>query len=201
MEFKAYIWWLTAVSAVIVISLLAHHTYYHVGTATLKSVFNVVSLATTTGFTNAPFYSWPTFIPVLMIFAVIIGGCAASTCGGIKIIRLLLLYKQSMREIKRLVHPKGIFTIKFGDQVLPEQVIQAMWGFVSVFIVLFVILLLALLATGLDMDTAFGALASCISNTGASIAKVAHNYTHIAATSKWILIFAELNANTLKTRG
>ena len=122
----------------------------------------------------------------------ILGGCAASTGGGIKMIRGLLLFKQSRREMHRLIHPNAIMTIKFGKNVLPEPIIQAMWGFLGAFIALFLLLVLLLMADGLALDSAFGATTAALANAGAAIGDVAEQMGTLSATSKWILVFAML---------
>lgn len=76
-----------------------------------------------------PVANWPTFIPVMLLMATFVGGCAGSTGGGLKVIRVLLLFLQGVRELKRLVHPNAVYTIKLGHRALPERVIEAVWGF------------------------------------------------------------------------
>ena len=122
----------------------------------------------------------------------ILGGCAASTSGGIKVIRFLLLQKQGKREIQRLIHPQSVSAIKFGNEVLPERVIESIWAFIAVFTVIFVVLLLVLLATGLDVTTAFGSLAACIANEGASIGATSSTFESLPIVSKWVCIVAML---------
>ena len=156
------------------------------------SLFQTVSIATTTGFTTAEYQSWPGFIPLLLLFSSFIGACAGSTGGGIKVIRILLIFKQGMREIKRLIHPNAIFIIKIGNKPIPERIIEAVWGFFAAYIAVFIFLLLALMATGLDQITAFSALAASINNLGPGLGKVSHHYANINDVSKWILCFAML---------
>lgn len=156
------------------------------------SLFQTVSIATTTGFTTAEYQSWPGFIPLLLLFSSFIGACAGSTGGGIKVIRILLIFKQGMREIKRLIHPNAIFIIKIGNKPIPERIIEAVWGFFAAYIAVFIFLLLALMATGLDQITAFSALAASINNLGPGLGKVSHHYSNINDVSKWILCFAML---------
>ena len=156
------------------------------------SIFQTVSIATTTGFTTANFQNWPGFIPLLLIFSCFIGACAGSTCGGIKVIRILLLFKQGIREIKRLIHPNAIFTIKIGDKPISDRIIEAVWGFLAVYVIIFAILLLALMATDIDFLTAFSALSACINNLGPGLGEVSQNYYGINDIAKWILCLAML---------
>lgn len=178
------------IGALLCAAVLYQYQLYDLKDASIKSLFNVVSLATTTGLTSAPFSEWPIFLPLLISVLGLIGGCASSTSGGVKIIRMLLMFKQGVREIRRLIHPKAVFTIKFGKRVLPEHVVQAIWGFIAMFIVLFVGLMLLLLATGVNLETAFGAVAACLSNAGAGIGDIASNFELLTNPAKWTLIFA-----------
>ena len=189
-EFRAYLIILFTVVSLTVLTLTVYQTYSDPYVTVLKSVFNGVSLVTTTGLTSAPFASWPSFLPILLMFAACIGGCAASTSGGIKVMRMLLLQKQGMREVHRLVHPRSVTAIKFGEQVLPEYVLQAMWGFISVFVALFVIIVLALMATGLDVVTAFGATVATLANAGQGVGDLVGGFAHLSHPAKWILMLS-----------
>ena len=153
-------------------------------------VFQAVSIGTTTGFTTAEFQSWPGFLPVLLIFASFVGACAGSTGGGIKVIRILLLYKQGRREIQRLIHPNAIITIKMGGRPVNSRVVDAVWGFFVTYIAVFAALLLSVMATGLDQVTAFSAVAACLNNLGPGLGDVSAHYGGLSSTAKTILAFA-----------
>ena len=155
-------------------------------------IFQTVSIATTTGFTTTTYQDWPTFLPVLLLFASFAGACAGSTGGGLKIIRVLLLYKQGMREIKRLVHPNAIIPIKLGQKPVAESIINAVWGFFAVYVAVFALMMLLLMATGLDQVTAFSAMAACMNNLGPGLGEVSTHYADINRLAKWILCFAML---------
>lgn len=191
-EFRCYSFFLLSTGILITSYLLAIHYYSDTPTAFIKSLFNVVSIATTSGFNSAPFQQWPTFIPILLMLLAIVGGSAASTSGGIKVIRSLLIFKQSRREIKKLLHPQAVLTIKFGKRTLPDHVLQAMWGFLSAFIGLFILLILGLMACGNDLTTSFGAVVASLANAGAGIGSVANGFENLSIMSKWLLIFAML---------
>ena len=128
-ELKCYLLLLGVVAAVTSVYLFASGTFTDPFTALRIGVFQAVSISTTTGFTTASYYAWPSFLPVLLLLASFIGGCAGSTGGGLKVIRVLLLFKQGMREIVRLVHPSAQVPIKVGGTVMPPRVIDAVWGF------------------------------------------------------------------------
>lgn len=155
-------------------------------------VFQVVSALTTTGFTSTDFYLWPGFLPVLLIFLAFIGGCAGSTAGGMKVIRVVLLYRQSVREIRRLVHPHAVLPVKFGGRTAAPNVLEAVMGFFFLFIASTVLMTLILLATGLDLVTAFSAVAACITNLGPGLGEVGRSYATLNDPAKVILSFAML---------
>ena len=192
LEVKAYLYLLLAAIVLTTIMLLIHHIYPHPGKAFVESLFNIVSLSSTTGFLSTNFNIWPTFVPVMMMMIAIIGGCTGSTSGGIKMMRVLLLYKQGAREVKHLIHPKAVLSLKFGETTLSERVIQAMWGFIALFMLVFTVYVLAMMATGLDLRTAFSAVAACISNTGPGLGLVTDNFKAVTSVGKWILIFTML---------
>ncbi|MEQ8952647.1 MAG: potassium transporter TrkG, partial [Gammaproteobacteria bacterium] len=167
-------------------------TYSSFSESAIKGVFQVVSIATTTGFTTADFNSWPLFLPYLLLYAAIIGACAYSTGGGMKVIRILLIFKQGIREVQRLIHPRAVIPIKLGRRPVPDRVIEAVWGFFAVYVLVFMVMLLLLLATGIEIITAFSAVGACLNNLGPGLAGVSVHYAELPGTAKWILCFAML---------
>ncbi len=155
-------------------------------------IFQTVSIATTTGFTTTGYHNWPGFLPLLLLFTSFIGACAGSTGGGLKVVRVLLLFKQGTREIKRLIHPNAVFTIKLGGNPLPERIIEAVWGYFAAYIAVFTLLLLILMATGLDQVTSFSAIAACMNNLGPALGEASQHYANINDLSKWVLCLAML---------
>ena len=191
-EFRAYVL-IVGVSAMITtVYLYASGTFASAGSALRYGIFQTVSFGTTTGFTTAAYPSWPAFVPALLLVISFIGGCAASTSGGLKVIRVLLLWKQGMREIKRLIHPSGQFSIKIGEKSLPGPVVHAIWGFFMLYMVCFTVMSLLLAATGLDLVTSFSAVAACLNNTGTGLGAVGSNFATINTTAKSILCVAML---------
>ncbi|MCH1931756.1 TrkH family potassium uptake protein [Shewanella sp. A25] len=156
------------------------------------ALFQAVSVSTTAGFGTESFHVWPLFLPILLIFSSFIGGCGGSTAGGIKVIRVILLLLQGSRELKRLVHPKAMFSIRIGSKALPDRVVDAVWGFFSAYALVFVICMLALMAMGVDDITAFSATAACLNNLGPGLGEVASNYASIGDGAKWVLVVAML---------
>ncbi|XQW85159.1 TrkH family potassium uptake protein [Thalassotalea piscium] len=157
-----------------------------------QALFQAVSISTTAGFTTTSFADWPTLLPILLIFSSFVGGCAGSTGGGMKVVRVTLLYLQGLRELNKLVHPKAILTIKLGHKALPNRVVEAIWGFFSAYAAVFIICMLLLLATGIDDITAFTAVAACLNNLGPGLGAVAANFADINDFSKWVLVIAML---------
>jgi len=104
-----------------------------------ESAFQVVSIATTTGFLTANYSNWPLFVPILLLFTAFIGACAGSTGGGIKVVRTLILAKQSASEITKLIHPNAVISIKLGKKAVSPRVAESVWGFFSIYVIVFII--------------------------------------------------------------
>lgn len=167
-------------------------TYPNVWQALRHASFNVVSTLTTTGFVSADFSKWPLFLPVLLMLIAFMGGCAGSTSGGLKIMRVMLLYKQGMREIWRLAHPHGVFPIKVAGNALSGNVVDAIWGFFSLYVISTIVLTLLMMATGLDAVTALSAISACLNNMGAGLNEVGSTFAPVTLFGKWVLIFSML---------
>ncbi len=190
-EFRTYAGLLSGVAVITSLFLYYSHEFEG-GDALLHGVFQAVSIGTTTGFTTSNYAEWPGFLPVLLLFASFIGGCAGSTGGGMKVIRFLLLLKQGMREVLRLIHPNAVIPIKVGGKPLANRVIDSVWGFFATYVAIFSVLLLLLMFTGLDQVTAFSAVAACMNNLGPGLGDVALNYADLSDPAKWLLCFAML---------
>ena len=191
-ECRAYASIIGTMLALAIVVLFLYREYDTVSDTVRQGMFQVVSIATTTGYTTTDFSAWPAFLPVLLIFASFIGGCAGSTGGGMKVIRCLLLYRQGLREVRRLVHPNAEVPVKLGNNPIPQRVIDAVWGFFAVYIVLFTIMMLVLLATGIDQVTAFSAVAASLNNLGPGLGEVSANFADINNIAKWVCISAML---------
>ncbi|MEX1215871.1 TrkH family potassium uptake protein, partial [Saccharospirillum sp.] len=165
---------------------------YSPGESLRYGIFEAVSLLTTTGYGTADFATWPLYLPFFLILASFIGGCAGSTAGGIKVIRTMLLLKQGLREIKRLIHPAGIFPIKVGKRPVGDRIIEAVWGFFSMYIMIYGLILFALLATGMDFITSWSAVAAALNNLGPGLGDVTNHYANIPDLAKWVLCIAML---------
>ena len=191
-ECKTYLWVLGVVTVITVVYLHYSDTFDTTTESIIRGTFQVVSIGTTTGFTTADYYLWPGFLPVLLLYISFIGGCSGSTGGGMKVIRILLLIKQGIRELRRLLHPNAQIAVKIGKKPLPENVVEAVWGFFAAYFALSAMGILLLMATGLDQETAFSAVAACINNLGPGLGEVGKNYASINDLAKWFLGLAML---------
>ncbi|GAB1269474.1 TrkH family potassium uptake protein [Aurantivibrio infirmus] len=190
-EFRFYMVCI-ALGTFITVFYLALTGTYSVSDSVLQGVFETVSIVTTTGFGTADFSQWPNFLPFMLFIGAFMGGCAGSTAGGMKVIRVLLVWKQFLREIHRLIHPNAVIPIKIGKKSVSDRVVDAVWGFFAAYVFVFIIMFLMLLATGMDFLTAFSAVGACINNLGPGMGDVAAHYGDIGNTAKWILCFAML---------
>ncbi len=184
---------------ILISSILVSATLFHFKLSStsysgsiIESFFQATTFFTTTGFFSADYNSWPSFILIFLTLLGLVGGCAGSTAGGIKIIRVLLMNKQGFREIQRLIHPNGHYVIKIGRSRLHPQTLDAIWGFLWVYIAAFALLLIALMIYELDLLTAFSVLCASISNTGIGIGAVADNFKSLSDPVKFISCLAML---------
>ena len=191
-EFKVFIVFQLVLTLICFVVLINTGTIQDADVALDQALFQSVSISTTAGFATTSFADWPTLLPLLLIFASFVGGCAGSTGGGMKVVRVVLLYLQGLRELHKLIHPRAIFTIKLGKKALPNRVVEAIWGFFSAYAAVFIVCMLLLLAAGMDDLTAFTAVAACLNNLGPGLGGVAASYADIGDFSKWVLIVAML---------
>jgi trk system potassium uptake protein TrkH len=151
--------------------------------------FQVVSIVTTTGYGTADFELWPQFSQYTLLLLMFIGGCAGSTGGSIKNIRILLLIKYAYYELYKLIHPRAIISIKIRDKMVSEDILQGVLGFFLLYMAVFVVSSLFMALLGLDMITAISSVAATIGNVGPGLGMVGptDNYAHIPFLGKWLL--------------
>ncbi|WGL15343.1 TrkH family potassium uptake protein [Microbulbifer bruguierae] len=190
-EFRFYIWTTAAACAVIVGYLYMSGTF-SMRESFLHGIFQVVSIGTTAGFASESFALWPAFLPYLLLMLGIMGACAASTSGGIKVVRVMLIVKSGLRELNRLVHPNAVVPIKVNSKIVPPRVTDAVWGFFAVYILSFFVLTIVVMATGENFVTSFSTVASCLSNIGPALGDAAAHYAEVNEVAKCFLILAML---------
>jgi trk system potassium uptake protein TrkH len=191
-QFRAYLALCLGLALFVAIYLSITHTYSSPLDALRYGLFAVVSMQSTTGFTEAPFSAWPGMLPTLLMLITFVGGSAGSTAGGMKVIRWQLVLKQAQRELSRLVHPNATLLVKFANKRVPGRVLAAVTGFFAMYLLLFALLMLGMLAAGLDQTTAWSAVAACINNGGPGLGTVASTFQQVPVVAKWLLIGAML---------
>jgi trk system potassium uptake protein len=163
--------------------------YEGIGEALRYASFQVSSIITTTGFATADYEKWPALSQSILLTCMFIGASAGSTGGGIKCMRLWLLIKHSYNELIRTIHPHAVMRIKLGGNPVPDEVIHSVWGFFILYMGLFLIASLIMMALGTDMTTSFASVAATMGNIGPGLGMVgpADNYALIHPAGKWIL--------------
>jgi trk system potassium uptake protein TrkH len=190
-------WYLAVVGAsilMVAVYIWAAGAYPDLGTALRHAAFNVISIATTTGYASVDFALWPIFAPLWMLFLSSFATSAGSTGGGIKMIRALLLYKQVYRELLRAMHPAAVYNVRVGGQVAPQSILFAVLAFGFMYMVSIVSMTLVLAFTGLDIVTAFTAVVASINNTGPGLGQVGPSTTYevLSDAQTWVCTFAML---------
>ena len=163
-------------------------TYSDYWTALRHASFNLVSVATDCGFASVDFNQWPIFAPLWMLFLSCVSACTGSTGGGIKMMRTLILVKQSQLQMFLLTHPTSVNPLKLGNLVIRSPIVLSVLGFIFVYFMSIVILTLLLVITGLDFLSSFSAIIACINNAGPGLNQVgpATNYSALTDIQTWI---------------
>ena len=191
-EFKTYSMVLIC-STIIVIAALSFNSQYESSSETLRhSLFQTISIATTTGFTSQNFSSWPAAIPVFLIMMSFIGACVGSTGGGIKVVRILVMFRLGMKEIHKFIRPNAQVSVKLNKSSINEKALVSVLGFFSLYAISFFLILMLLMFAGLDQVTAYSATAATMNNLGPGLGDVAQNYGSLGEVAKWILSFSML---------
>jgi trk system potassium uptake protein TrkH len=177
-------------SSVLLVSVLLalNGTYPTTMEGLRHSVFNVVSIATTTGFVTEDYEKWPAFLPVWLLFLSCITCSTGSTGGGIKMFRTLLLVRQARRELKLLVHPSAVIPIRIGGNAIPERVVHSVLAFIFLYFGTILVLTFAQLATGLDLVSSFSAVVGSVNNVGPGLGAVgpSTNFSALTDAQTWI---------------
>ena len=188
-ELRAYLGIVAA--AVIAIAVDILHIYGSVGKSLRYAFFQVSSIITTTGFATADFNTWPTFSKGILVVLMFIGACAGSTGGGVKVARVVILVKSSLADMRKMLHPNAIATVRFEGKPLTERSVRGVHVFISVYVLVFAVSFLLLTLEGFDLVTTFTALAACINNIGPGLEVVGPmgNYAQFSPWAKLLLCF------------
>ena len=191
-EFKTYAMVLLSASAIVVTALSLNGEYGSTSETIRHSLFQTISIATTTGFTSQNYSNWPAAIPVFLIMVSFIGACVGSTGGGIKVVRVLVMFRLGMKEIHKFIRPNAQVSIKLNNASINEKALVSVLGFFSLYAISFIFIMMLLMFAGLDQVTAYSATAATMNNLGPGLGEVAQNYGSLGETAKWILSFSML---------
>ena len=193
-EFRFYSTLITVATLIIVLVNSYHHVYATFGETLRTSAFQVVSIITTTGFGTADFDQWPPVLKILLVSFMFIGGCAGSTGGGIKVVRILLFFKFARLQLRNLVHPRTIGTLKLGKVKVPQEVMVAILGFLALHIGVLLLASLVVASLGVDIVTSTTAVIATLNNIGPGLNLVgpAQNFGQLPPLAKVVLSFCML---------
>lgn len=189
-EVRFFLGWMAAVAAMVVAFFLANWPEGSWLDTVRLNLFNLVSFATTTGYTATDHTAYGPFLMLLLVMTTVIGGCAGSTTGGMKSVRVMLLARQGFHEIRRLIHPHAVFVIRLSGRPLDPSVISAVWAFFAAWMFTFLFFFFAMLFTGMDIESALGAVLATLANLGPGIGSVASNFASESDTVLWLGMLA-----------
>jgi len=189
-ELRSYLSIAAVASLAVALALWAGSTFAGFLPSLRHAAFQTVSNMTTTGFTTTGFAGWPYFAPLLLIMIGFVGGSSGSTAGGMKVARVVMVARQGLREVKQLVHPKGQFLVKMGGKRVSESIVLSVSGFCTLYILSYLLMTLILTATGVDIITAFSAIAATMNNLGPGLGAVSAHFRDMGDMSVWVCSFA-----------
>lgn len=189
-EFRIYLWILGAATLAVTFALMAAGTYRHAGRALLDAAFQVTSILTTTGFATADFETWPNFTRMLLIVLMFVGGCAGSTAGSMKVMRMVIGIKAALREVRLIFSPSTVISILVGKKPVPEGVVRSVAGFFILYLTSWGLGTLVLTAEGETLVTAGSAAIATLGNIGPGLEAVGpiENYAFFHEGSKLLMV-------------
>ncbi len=192
-ELKAYLLIFSSATVVVAFSLygISHQT---VGECLRYASFQTASILTSTGFASEDFEKWPLLGQIILFILMFVGGCSGSTSGGIKVMRIVVLFKQAVNEMKRLIHPRGVFTLKMSGSMVKKDIVYGVSGFFFLYITVLLTVTAIVASAGHDITTSFTAVLTTLGGIGPGFGKVgpADNYSFFEDYVKWALSFAML---------
>lgn len=191
-ETRTYMVIILVLAAVVTFFLLQRNVYTDVLKGLSHALFMVISMITSTGLGLPGFTEWPAVVVFILIFCCYLGGCAGSTAGGNKIIRNILSVKMISRELKRLVHPRGVFNVEYQSQPVEDSILNATIAFMFITAVVSLVFTLILMASGLDFLTSFSSVAACLNAAGLAFGEVGSNFQPVNDLGMWTLSAAML---------
>jgi trk system potassium uptake protein TrkH len=188
-EFRFFLISYIVASVIVTAAIAGPSVHGNVLKAFRYSAFNVMSIMSCTGFATTDFALWVPIAQIVLLFLLFPGGCAGSTAGGMKNIRVLLLLRTATNELKKLIHPKLVTAVRNDGRAVEAEILFAIGGFIILYLATFAISAVVLAATGLDLVTSMSAVATCMAGCGPGLGTVgpASNYAHLSAMAKWVL--------------
>ena len=181
---------ISIMACIFLLSILINYFSNYEQASIRELLFHSVSIVTTTGFSIGDTNQWNPSIGFLFLIGAFIGACSGSVGGGIKSWRVLIMINYAYINLKKMVHPNAVISLKIGTKNVENDVAASVWGFFSIYVLSFIILLLGLVVTGLDFQSAFSAIGACLNNLGPGLGEVSQTYASVTATGKAILSFA-----------
>lgn len=167
-----------------------HAGMYNLQDSLVHAFFLTSSMITDNGLATGDYASWPSHVIMLLLLASFFGGCVGSTCGGIKALRFLVLFKQSRQEVHQLSHPRALLSIRVGDSVVTERVLRSVWSFFFLYVLISVFFIWALNLMGYDLMTSYATVAACINNMGLGFGETASTFATLSSGAKYLMCAA-----------
>ncbi|QGU94667.1 TrkH family potassium uptake protein [Clostridium bovifaecis] len=177
-------------AAIILITINIHgSTFRGIGESLRYSSFQVVTIITTTGYATTDFNLWPTFSKMILVSLMFVGGCAGSTAGGIKNVRIVLLFKVIKRELLKIIHPKAVYTVKVGGKAVEEESLMSIASFFFIYLIIFITNIFIVSLDGFDIVTTTSAVAATLGNVGPGLGMVGPmgNFSEFSSLSKIVM--------------
>ncbi|MDG6897513.1 potassium transporter [Actinobacillus delphinicola] len=189
-EFRFFVFLQAAFIIIFSLGLYIHFNNISLTQAFVKGSAQVTTMSMNCGYSVYNIDDLPPFLSMLLVFACLLGGCAGSTSGGLKMIRALVLWLQGKRELLMLIHPNIIHPVKLGDNVVPRRALENIWAFLIVYILVFWLCVFGAIACGMGGFDAIGAVISTITNTGPGLGSTSENFSSVPDASKLVFSFA-----------
>ena len=181
---------ISIMACIFLLSILINYFSNYEQASIRELLFHSVSIVTTTGFSIGDTNQWNPSIGFLFLIGAFIGACSGSVGGGIKSWRVLIMINYAYINLKKMVHPNAVISLKIGTKNVENDVAASVWGFFSIYVLSFIVLLLGLVVTGLDFQSAFSAIGACLNNLGPGLGEVSQTYASVTSAGKAILSFA-----------